>query len=144
MSGLELNPVLEESDRTRILRAVEWVRARHLHGRNTGLEASYTLCYFLARRLRRKYYGVCIMVGDVEGERGPTAHHWLLLPSKQLYVDPTFDEFDPARAVRIGVITDEDYKCDYRNGLDGNFDLSDPRNHPRILFAAETLETGWR
>jgi hypothetical protein len=111
------------------------VRAKYLHGRRpTRLEDAYTVAYFLAKRLRRRFRDVRIMVGECATARGPVQHHWLEFPARDLYLDAAFDAFDPAQPVRTGKISEPGYAVAYPSAMDGQFDLRDPRDHPRMLY----------
>lgn len=52
----------------------------------------------------------------VEGEYDNSPHAWVEIPSLRLYIDPTYEQFDPNfpgmgwKRVRIGTIGDLDYE----------------------------------
>lgn len=99
----------------------------------------YSLSYHLARELRRKFPDLRIMVGDRIAEHGFIQHHWIEIPSSDIYIDPAADVLDPFHPVRIGRFTDAEFSSTYRNGFDANIDLADPRNRPELLFKAKSL-----
>ena len=126
-------------DAPRLIRLAHDVRAKVLAGRrSTHLRDAYSTAYFLARRLHGRYRDVRIMVGDCATSRGAVQHHWLEIPSRDLYLDPTFDEFDPALPVRVGKISDPEYAALYLQRANSLFDVTDPRNHPRYVYAPVT------
>ena len=122
-----------------LLRVAHGVRSRVIDSdRRLRLRDAYALCFYLTRRLRHRYPDVRLMVGDRVGEHGLMQHHWLEIPSLRLYLDPAFDALDPFQPVRVGKISDPEFVTTYRNGLDGNIDVSDPRNRPEILYKSRS------
>ena len=119
-----------------LARAAQRVRDKCLEGRKPAhLRDAYSVAYFLARSLHWRFRDVRIMVGDCATSRGAVQHHWVEIPSRDLYVDPTYDEFDPALPVRVGRISDVEYSSLYLQRTDSLFDVADPRNHPRYVYA---------
>jgi hypothetical protein len=78
------------------------------------------------------------MVGDRSTDVGNVQHHWLELPSSGLFLDPAYDDFDPFQPVRVGRTSDEDFSSTYRNGLNSQFDVDDPRDRPAVVYQART------
>jgi len=115
----------------RVLRLAGLMRARHLKRIPASLKEVYSACYFLAKLLRPFMPDVTIMVGDVDG----IMHHWIESRSRNLYIDPAAPE-----GVLVGNIEDAGYGR-YQKGQAAGFDLGDPRNHPRYVYAPETGES---
>jgi hypothetical protein len=111
------------------------VRSRLIKSdRHLRLRDIYSLCYYVARDLDGRYPDLRIMVGDREGEHGPVQHMWIEIPSGEIYLDPACDALDPFQPVRAGRTSDPEYSATYRNALDANIDVKDPRNQPEVMF----------
>ena len=98
----------------------------------------YALCFELARELVGRFPDLRIMVGDRVSEHGKLQHHWIEIPSAQVYVDPAGDLLDRFQPVRVGKVSDPDFASTYCNGVDSNIDVNDPRNRPELLFKARS------
>lgn len=121
------------------LRVAHEVRSRLLkEDRRLQLRDVYTLCFHVARELHRHHPDLRIMVGDRATEHGNVQHHWLEFPERGLFLDPAYDDFDPFQPVRIGRISDEDFYSTYRNGLNSEFDVDDPRDRPEVVYRVRT------
>jgi len=106
---------------------------RRLHLRDV-----YALCFELARELHGRFPDLCIMVGDRRAEHGLVQHHWLEIPSGEIYIDLACDTLDPFQTIRVGKTSDPDFLATYRNGVDSNIDVNDPRNRPEILYQSRS------
>lgn len=111
-----------------ILRAAEAERKRRVTRVPVSLRESYEAAWFLAQKLRTRVRGLRIMVGDDANGM----HHWL--ENRSLYVDPSA----PGSAV-VGRIGDENYA--YKNVLASGFSPSEPRDHPRYVYAPELADS---
>jgi hypothetical protein len=133
-----------DSDRTRdilrsLLKAAQEVRSRILvNDRRLRLRDVYSLSYYLAIELRGQFPDVRIMVGDREDEHGFVQHHWIEIPSVKVFLDPAGDALDPFHPVRVGKTSDQEFTATYRNGVDSNIDVTDPRNRPDLLFKTKS------
>jgi hypothetical protein len=122
-----------------LLRAAHDVRSRLLtEDKSLPLRDVYTLCFHLARELHHQYPDLQIMVGDRVTDAGKVQHHWLEFPGNGLFLDPAYDEFDSFQPVRIGRIDDDEFRRTYRNGLNSQFDIDDPRDSPEMLYRPRT------
>ncbi len=70
--------------------------------RRLRLRDVYTLSFRRARDLHRRFPDARIMVGGGEGGHGLVQHHWIEIPSVQVYVDPACDVPDPFPPIRVG------------------------------------------
>lgn len=113
-----------------LLRQAESVRKRQLGGRSAKtLQDVYAIAFWLAKRLQRRYPDVRIMVGDDGRGR---MHHWLEIPAYKLFIDPAHDATESSEpAISVGSIEEGIYREHYRNALNSNFDVSEPRHQPR-------------
>ena len=102
------------------------------------LQDIYTICFHIARELHGAFPDLRIMVGDRFTDRGMVQHHWLEIPSAELFIDPAYDEFDSFQPVQMGKLTDEAFIAKYRNGLDSKFDVDDPRDKPEMVYKVRT------
>jgi hypothetical protein len=122
-----------------LLRVAHDVRSRLLtDDRRLQLRDVYALCFHIARELYRHHPDLRIMVGDRATEHGNVQHHWLEFPDSGLFLDPAYDDLDPFQTVRIGRIVDQAFTNTYRNGLNSQFDVDDPRDRPEMVYRSRT------
>lgn len=122
-----------------LLRVAHEVRSRVIEGdRRLHLRDVYAVCFHLAREFDGRFPDLRIMVGDRLAEHGFVQHHWLEIPSGEIYIDPACDVADPFQPVRVGRTSDPDFASTYRNALDANIDIDDPRNTPEMLFRSRS------
>ena len=122
-----------------LLQIAHHLRSRLLtEDRPLQLRDIYALCFHVARELHPQYPDVQIMVGDRVTERGKVQHHWLEFPDSGIFVDPAYDDFDSFQPVRIGRTSDEDFTYTYRNGINSQFDVDDPRDRPEMVYRPRT------
>lgn len=82
------------------------------------------------------------MVGDDSQGR---MHHWIEIPSLKAYVDPAHDASENSGpAVLAGSTEEEFYKDCYRNVLDSNFNVEEPRHRPKYVYAPDTAESMYK
>ena len=86
----------------------EEVRSQLLGDKAAEWKDCTPVSYALADKLKGEYQDVAVASGDY----GTTQHNWVVVPSKNLYIDATHDQFGN-NAIRPGHLTDEDYRRDY-------------------------------
>jgi hypothetical protein len=84
------------------------VRAQLLGNKAAEWKDCTPVSYALADKLKGEYRDLAVASGDY----GTMQHNWVVVPSKNLYIDATHDQFG-SNAIRAGHLTDEDYKRDY-------------------------------
>lgn len=130
-------------NRDDLIRKAEAVRRRKLGERPArSLQDAYTLAFWLAKRLHRRYPDTRIMVGDDSQGR---MHHWIEIPSLKVYVDPAHDASgDSGPPVLAGSTEEAFYKESYQNVVDSNFDVEEARHQPKYVYAPDTAESTYK
>ena len=130
-------------NRDDLIRKAEAVRKRKLGGRPArSLQDAYTVVFWLAKRLHRRYPDTRIMVGDDSHGR---LHHWIEIPSLKTYVDPAHDASeDSGPAVLAGSTEEPFYTESYGNVLDSNFNVEEARHQPKYVYSPDTAESMYK
>lgn len=130
-------------NRDDLVRRAEAVRRRKLGERPARtLQDVYTVAFWLAKRLHRRYPDTRIMVGDDSRGR---MHHWIEIPSLKTFVDPAHDASEGSGpAVLAGSTEEVFYKQSYRNALDSNFNVEEARHQPKYVYAPDTAESMYK
>jgi hypothetical protein len=122
-----------------LLHIAQRVRSQTLGGNHRlRLRDVYALNYRLAKELLGRFPDARIMIGDRVGERGPVQHHWIEIPSLGVFIDPACDALDSFQPARVGKTGQEEFLSVYRNGVDANIDVANPRNRPEVLFKVKS------